>query len=106
MTDRDRADAGKGHDGEDRVVTCPVSMEIMDAADLRRSLSDVLADGRPVVLDAGEVERVDTASLQVFAAFVRDARARGIRVEWRAPSDAMREAVQLLALDDHLGLGA
>ncbi len=57
-----------------------------------------------VVLEAGALARVDAAGLQLLAAFVRTARARGVRVEWRSPTPALREATRRLGLGPALRL--
>jgi ABC-type transporter Mla MlaB component len=51
-------------------------------------------------VDAGEVEQVDGAVLQLFASFVPAAETAGVFVEWQAVSDAFRAAA------DRLGLAA
>jgi len=48
------------------------------------------------VIDATHVERVDTAVLQMLCAFVRDAQASGIVVQWRQSSPALENAARLL----------
>ena len=57
-----------------------------------------------VVLDAANVERIDTAALQLLCAFVRDRQARGHKVQWQGTSTALQEAADLLALRCLLGL--
>ena len=44
------------------------------------------------------VDRVDTAGLQLLAAFVRDLRAEARTVEWVGCSDALNKAAQALGL--------
>jgi anti-anti-sigma regulatory factor len=85
--------------GETRLIFDP-TLGVADARDLYSELNGVLADPAPVVLDAGQVERVDAAAIQVLVAFVRAARAAGLKPRWHAVSDAVREAASLLGLDD------
>lgn len=57
-----------------------------------------------VQIDGGTAERVDTAAVQLLAAFVRDLRADGRNVEWTACSPALLRAARMLGLAAALGL--
>jgi anti-anti-sigma regulatory factor len=71
------------------------SLTIDHARSLHESLAPLL-DKREVVLDAGGVGRVDTAGLQVLAAFVRALEGRGAAVRWRAPTEALQQGARRL----------
>ncbi len=77
---------------------------LADAAELKSALCALLAHEATVTLDAASVERIDTAALQLLAAFVRDRRLAGLAVEWRAVSRAMHSAAQLLGMGSMLSL--
>ncbi len=55
-------------------------------------------------IDGGGVERIDTATLQLLAAFVRDMRAEARAVEWIECSPALRRAAGSLGLESALSL--
>lgn len=74
------------------------------AEELKGELCALLEHKETVTLDAGAVERVDTAALQLLAAFVRDRHLAGRAVEWCAASSALVSAVQLLGMDAMLSL--
>lgn len=57
-----------------------------------------------VALEAGALQRVDAAGLQLLVAFTRAATGRGTKVEWRSPSTALREGARRLGLSGALGL--
>lgn len=57
-----------------------------------------------VALDAGGVERVHTAGLQLLAAWWRAREASGLETGWTACSDTLRKAAATLGLDHALGL--
>jgi ABC-type transporter Mla MlaB component len=59
---------------------------------------------KSVMLEAGALQRVDAAGLQLLAAFVRAARARGTQVEWRAPTAVLRDAARRTGLTAALQL--
>ncbi len=76
------------------------------ASGLRTTLLKRLTDAGNVPIDARAVRRIDTASLQVLAAFARDRRADGLPVEWVGVPACVTEAAHLLDLTSVLGLQA
>ena len=89
-----------------RAVALPEECGIASAAKLRAALLKRLGDGGSVRIDAGAVQRVDSAGLQVLAAFARDRRAAGRAVEWVSVPGSLADAATLLSLTDALGLAA
>ncbi len=83
-------------------IQCNESLDISIAADLHQTLKKALESGTPVTLQAHQVERADTAALQLLVAFMRAAHSRGITVSWNAPSAALRRSAQLLGLTHEL----
>ncbi len=88
--------------------SCPVkwqgALDISRAGEIRNELRALLEDGKKIQLDAERVQRADTAVLQLLCAFIRDARAHAVEVEWVATSPALLTAVGLLGLEGELGL--
>ena len=78
------------------LIYCSPELDISGAQDLYHTLQDALRARCPVTLDATRVERIDTAVLQLLCAFVRDAQASGIVVQWRQSSPALENAARLL----------
>ena len=87
-------------------VSLPAECLIASAADLRVTLLERVGDAGNVQIDASAVQRVDTASLQVMAAFVRDRRNDGLSFEWLGVPACLTEAATLLDLTNALGLGS
>ena len=56
-----------------------------------------------VVIDAGYVESIDTAGLQLLAAFANSVRAQSRTVEWKNPTPEFCELADLLDLSESLG---
>ena len=79
-------------------VVLGATMEISMAQALYRQLTPCLAQASALVVDASQVQRVDTAALQTLAYFYRCARERGIPFQWRAVSPALQQAVHSLGL--------
>lgn len=72
---------------------------LADARKLYARLKKLVSSRTPVRIDAGKVRRIDTASVQILTAFVRDRRAAGRPVEWLAVASPLIDAVRLLGLD-------
>lgn len=88
----------------DQLLVMASSCTVKDAADLKVILCGHLESPQPVVLDAANVERIDTAALQLLCAFVRDRQARGLKVQWQGSSSALLGAAELLDMKTLLGL--
>ncbi len=71
---------------------------IRDCAALRQELLSLLDVPTPVSIDARDVQRADTTTLQLLHAFERDREARGLKVVWGGRSAAFAQAAT------HLGL--
>jgi anti-anti-sigma regulatory factor len=86
------------------LIYCSPELTISGAQDLYDTLQSALRAPGPVVLDATQVTRIDTAGLQMLCAFVRDAQASGMVVQWRQPSPALENAARLLNVRTCLAL--
>jgi anti-anti-sigma regulatory factor len=91
--------------GAAQVLALPAQCRLGEAAALKASLLQASA-ASALLLDGSGVERVDTAALQVLAAFARDLAASGGKPAWRGASDSLREACGLLGLETLLNLPA
>ncbi|KJV27220.1 STAS domain-containing protein [Luteibacter yeojuensis] len=91
-------------------IAAPLALEadlrIGAAPALRDTLLAALNAGAAVQLDGNAVAQVDTAALQVLAAFSRDARAASVPVAWLGASDTLRRGVTVLGLDALIELPA
>lgn len=85
-------------------VALASNASVKDAVALKDSLCAVVNADEPVVLDASSIERVDTATIQLLCAFVRERQARNQGVIWQDASAAMLEAAQLLGVQTLLAL--
>jgi anti-anti-sigma regulatory factor len=81
-------------------------LRIAAAPALRDALLAALAAGEAVELDGTAVTQVDTAVLQLLAAFSRDARAAGLSVRWTGASDSLQRGVAVLGLHALIDLPA
>jgi anti-anti-sigma regulatory factor len=74
------------------------------AVELRDALAPLLDASEPLILDAGRVHRISTASLQILLAALRAAQERAIPVRWESVSPALHEAATCLGLATALQL--
>jgi len=88
----------------DPIVVLAANCSVKDAAALKTSLCAFSNHGDAVTLDVSAVERVDTATMQLLCAFVRDRGGRKQGVTWRGESAALQDAVRLLGVGALLGL--
>jgi ABC-type transporter Mla MlaB component len=77
---------------------------VADATSLKTSLASFLDTPRTVTLDVSKLRRIDTASLQVIAAFILHREAQGRQVEWKGDAPALSTAARLLGLTPVLRL--
>jgi phospholipid transport system transporter-binding protein len=77
---------------------------VADAGSLKMGLAKLLNEPGTVTLDISAVQRIDTAGLQVIAAFVRERESHGRQVLWRGEAPAMSNAARLLGLGELLKL--
>ncbi len=81
---------------------------IKNVTELKGKLSAAaaVASGNPVKIDAGSVETVDTAALQLLVAFTRHHTTEAGAISWIKTSDALIASARLLDLHGQLGLEA
>ena len=79
---------------------------VKDAAELKQSLCHYVDDSTAVALEVGKLERVDTSTMQLLCAFVRDRAAHQRKVEWRGDTRVIRDAARLLGVESMLALPA
>jgi ABC-type transporter Mla MlaB component len=87
----------------DPVVVLAANCSVKDASALKNSLCAVANESNAVTLDTSAVERVDTATMQLLCAFVRDRIARKQSIVWRGESQALSDAVRLLGVGALIG---
>lgn len=85
------------------IVTLDETLTIEQVGALHAELGRQLGCAQ-VVLDAGALQRIDAAGLQLLAAFVRTAAGRGAQIEWRSPTAALRDAARRTGLAPALRL--
>jgi len=85
-------------------IECGEIVDISAVAELYQQLNNALDSDGAVTLNAGAIERVDTAALQMFACFVQEIIKRHRDVSWNAPSEALRRSADFLGMTQVLKL--
>ena len=95
---------GKKTKTQPTVIPCDDSLDISVVHELYQTLQQVVETSNPLVIDATNVERIDTAGLQLLCAFMQHAQDRSITVQWHQPAPAVYDAARLLDLEGLLHL--
>jgi len=77
---------------------------VKDATALKGALLQALDAPEAVAIDAKSVERIDTATVQLLCAFVRDRAARNLSVTWSGAPQPLLDAARLLGVSSLLAL--
>jgi ABC-type transporter Mla MlaB component len=96
-----RAATSRAADG---VFALAAECTISDIAPLRAGLTSLLEHPSAVTLDIEGVQRIDTAAMQMVAAFVRERESQGRQVQWRGSAPVFGSAARLLGLAPMLHL--
>jgi ABC-type transporter Mla MlaB component len=91
-----RREATRIHEDGSLILTAECTVAEADA--LKSELARRLPEPEPVTVDVSALQRIDTAGLQLLAAFVRDRRTAGHVVAWRGRACALEAAAGLLGL--------
>lgn len=90
--------------GGKTLITLGSTLDVRYATDFKKRMSNCLRRKPPFELDGGQVDRVDTAGLQVLLAFFQEAQNRGIEITWSESSDSLKAAARWAGLQDKLGM--
>lgn len=88
----------------DTVLKLDADLGIDHTASLRAQLASRIDDAAPVIFDGSEVQRVHTATLQLFLMFCQSRYAAGRQTAWHNPSPSLQAAAKVLGLAPSLQL--
>ena len=74
------------------------SLSIARVGEIYTQLLTSFAEQQAVNLDLSQLERVDTAAIQLLYSFQRDALAQGLVIIWSNPSKVFCDAVDILGI--------
>jgi ABC-type transporter Mla MlaB component len=93
-----RRSGGRSGAKSDRTLRLDAQCTIAQASAVKARLARLLGHPGKVAVDGGAVERIDTACLQLLAAFVRERRAADRPVAWSNASAELIDNARLLGL--------
>jgi len=73
-------------------------LTIQEVGELTNSIKTIFDSGIKVTIDASDVQRLDTAGVQLLCAIAKEAREKSISIVWESKSDTMRMAIKQLGL--------
>jgi anti-anti-sigma factor len=79
-------------------------LTIAQVADWRQKLVGVFDLREPIVVNGGDIEKIDSAGLQLLVALMKEAEATGAKIEWKAASDLLKQNATQLGLNGVLRL--
>ncbi len=85
-------------------IECAEVLDISGVAEFHAHCLEALGTQQNLVLNASQVDRVDTAALQVLGAFIQSANDRKQTVAWEDPSESLCQSAALLGLSEILCL--
>ncbi len=94
------APAAESAAADSGVLTLAETLHVSEVQELYTALQSALAAGQVLQVDGGAVERADGASLQLLAAFSREAAANGLAINWRSRSDALVSSAACLGMEE------
>ncbi|PID43307.1 MAG: hypothetical protein CSA52_03585 [Gammaproteobacteria bacterium] len=80
------------------------NMGIANAGSFRYSLTQLFGRGTGVIIDAADVERIDTSIVQLVYSFVSSMKQAGLTVEISRPSEAFSSSASRLGFSGYFGL--
>ena len=86
------------------VIDLGDSLTIRDVGELHGRLCAALDLGGDLRIDAGALEQVDAAGIQLLCALARDARNQGFELQWQGVSDRLAAGVRQLGLEAELSV--
>lgn len=80
------------------------NLHIMIVESLHEELEEIVQAGDELELDGGQVEKCDTACLQLLVAVNQSLQQRESSIQWVATSEVLVESAQRLGLAQFIGL--
>jgi ABC-type transporter Mla MlaB component len=79
-------------------------LDITMALEYYGQLKQYLNDNKKIVLNAGKIERIDGAGLQLIVAFIMEAKKLNLQVSWSGKSENFKKNADILGVSEKLAL--
>lgn len=90
--------------GDSTVFSLGESLTISDAMEWREKMAAAVSSHDEVILDGGEVEKIDATGLQLLVALMKEAVSSNTTVSWISASDLLLDSAAQLGLIEILGM--
>ena len=80
------------------IIECGDALGIADVDELYARLLASLADSKQVTFDCSQIERIDTAALQMLFSFSKESEIHGQPISWGSASEVFVKNARLLGL--------
>ncbi len=87
------------------LVTFDDTLDITMVAAYFEKLTEMLTQYKLIVLNGGDIERIDGAGLQLLVAFFKAAESLQVTLKWQACSDIVKKSAEISGLTDSLEIG-
>lgn len=88
---------------DNTIFEVPPYFGIAQVIETKESMASILNDSADqLLLEAEDVESIDTAALQLLVSFVKKAESESKVVSWKSCSDKLKTAAELLSLTEDL----
>ena len=84
--------------------SCGTSLDITSVHELQKRLAKSLSKASTIELKADQVEKADTAGLQLLLSVSRQVALQGGALVWKKPTKKLIDSANLLGLANELGL--
>lgn len=86
-------------------ITLPTSLTIQSVtADHKHLIERLSGIEGPVEIDAGSVEEIDTAGMQLLLAVISELDSRSVKTQWVAPTQVLLQTAATLGMSNALSL--
>lgn len=89
---------------QEEAIQLPGELTIARSGEFYQRFTELMEQGRDIALDASEVDRIDTAFIQLLYQVQRALAETSHRLKWINTSEALVRSVELLGMDEQLSL--
>lgn len=82
----------------------PEEISIANVNEWKGKLVDFMSEPSPYTLDGSELQRLDTAAIQLLLAFTTKLGSKETNFSWQSPSPALLKTADLLGLKEALSI--
>jgi len=101
-----RASGAKSKADQVHVIQLEGNLGIAQAESLHEQFCHVLVNHGEVMVDAEDLAQVGASTVQLFHAFIRDAKKSGIKVKWKTAPEELQQTAGMMGMVNGMGFEA